>query len=300
MTRVVFRSWTPEWTAFEVARLQKIGLPWVDGHKTTPGPDDIYLTVNGQDFIDSPCLKATYYAETYHYLQAEYDNFHKDTKWGVRFVFKPDLLKHLDTYHVHMPGYWEMDGKSAFSNHPDQRDKTFGMVLTKKHQKYSACDLGLLRAEFVEALYDHPSFSYWGAGWAPGGQNYHGEFYHGFDKHLSSRLLLSRCKFALVIDTSNVNGWLSEKFWQALAAGCIPIYFGHESIHATVPKDVYIYGFDFPSIPDLIDFCEELDDSAVERRQRAGREFFLADRTHSWEHAYKSMNLILQTQKELT
>jgi hypothetical protein len=306
MKRVLWRSWTPEWSAFEVERLQSLGLNWHDGHKLYPLSDDIWLTVNGQncphpEWLPESCVKATFYCETYQYLQTEYDAFPNDTKWDVRFTYNPDLLKYLNTRLITLPGYWAMDGKPRMET---VRDKTFGMVLTKKFQKLSPCDLGPKRTEFVEAL-KGKSFVYWGQYWDMQSYgefypseaidpNYQGTSFKAFDKHFETRELFSRCKFGLSLDTSEVNGFVTEKFWQVLAAGCVPVYLGPESIRAEVPSEVYINARDFPSIPDVICDCEGMSDAEWKRRSDAGYEFFLADKEHSWESAFTKIDTHLQ------
>ncbi len=291
MARILWRSWSEECARFDFDRIMKMtGLKhqWVNGHEVTPNSDDVWLTGNGNDYRSGPFRKATIFAEPYIYARNAYDKFGTSHNiWDVRFTYNPEMLRFPGTKLLPVAGYWEDDGKSPT---PWARTTTFGMVLAKKPAPLHQTDIGWIRAKWVEALRGK-SFSYWGSGWDKKDPNYKGEVYLSDHKFLDSQRLLINSKFALVLDNSNINGYLTEKFWNALAAGCIPIYYGHNSIVDKVSADAFIYGLDWETVEDVIEFCESMSDEEWLRRKKAGYEFFSNDTAHSWESIFRQVDL---------
>lgn len=291
MARILWRSWSKDCAEFDFKRISKMtGLQheWVNGHEVAPTPDDIWLTGNGNDYHRGSFRKATIFAEPYIYARREYDRFGTSHNlWDVRYTYNPEMLRFPGTKLLPIAGYWEDDGKSST---PWRRTETFGMVLAKKPAPLDGTDIGGVRSEWVEALRGK-SFSYWGSGWDKADPNYRGEVYLSDHKFLDSQRLLINSKFALTFDNSFIDGYLTEKFWNGLAAGCVPIYYGHYSIADKVPADAFIYAPDFDSIEDVIKFCEDMPDEEWLRRKKAGYEFFSSDTTHSWESVFRQVDL---------
>jgi hypothetical protein len=46
--------------------------------------------------------------------------------------------------------------------------------------------------------------------------------------------------FVLIIENCNADGYVSEKIYDALSAGCIPLYYGNNNLDVNIPKDCYI------------------------------------------------------------
>lgn len=267
-------------------------MDWHDGHAYLPGPNDIWLTSNGTAF-DAPAprrLSATYYCETYQYMQQEYNQFPHDTKWDIRFTYNNELTKYPNVVSLPRPGYWRFYGKHV----PDvPRDKMFSMVLSHRAKQLTSCDLSPIRNQFVSLL-RNKSFIYWGRGWDTSDPNYQGESKTEFDWHQETVDMLARAKFGLALDTSSVNGFTTEKFWHALGAGTLPVYYGPASIKEFVPKDVFIFGFDFESPEAVIDYCENMSDAEWQERTAEGRLFWEADRRHAWESVFTTIDSTLR------
>lgn len=291
MARILWRSWSKGCADFDFQRISKMtGLQheWVNGHDVAPRPDDVWLTGNGNDWHRGPFRKATIFAEPYIYARSEYDRFGTSHNlWDVRYTYNPEMLRFPGTKLLPIAGYWEDDGKSPTHW---KRTLTFGMVLAKKPAPLHSTDIGTIRTKWVYDLRGR-SFSYWGSGWDKADPNYKGEVYLSDNKFLDSQRLLINSKFALAFDNSCINGYLTEKFWNALAAGCVPIYYGHESIFDKVPEDAFIYGPRFGEIQDAIDYCEAMPDEEWLRRKKIGFEFFQNDTTHSWEAVFRQVDL---------
>jgi hypothetical protein len=71
--------------------------------------------------------------------------------------------------------------------------------------------------------------------------------------------LMSDYTFCLIIENCNADGYISEKIYDALTVGCIPLYYGNKNTNLEIPDDCYI---DLKSItpselPKLIDHMDQ-------------------------------------------
>jgi hypothetical protein len=52
--------------------------------------------------------------------------------------------------------------------------------------------------------------------------------------------IMSKYTFALIIENCNADGYVSEKIYDALTVGCIPLYYGNNNKDLGIPDDCYI------------------------------------------------------------
>jgi hypothetical protein len=52
--------------------------------------------------------------------------------------------------------------------------------------------------------------------------------------------IMSKYTFALIIENCNGDGYVSEKIYDALCVGCIPLYYGNNNSQLNIPTDCYI------------------------------------------------------------
>ena len=82
--------------------------------------------------------------------------------------------------------------------------------------------------------------------------------YH--DRTRSKLRLLSRYKFTLAFENTSEDDWVTEKIWQPLISGCVPIFLGASNIDEIVPMTKsFINVRDFPDPKDLADYLNYLD-----------------------------------------
>ncbi|KAF9908958.1 hypothetical protein EC991_009258 [Linnemannia zychae] len=65
--------------------------------------------------------------------------------------------------------------------------------------------------------------------------------------------------FGLAAENSNCVGYITEKFYDVLASGAIPVYFGASDIADFVPEGSYINVHDFKNYDELIHFMKTVD-----------------------------------------
>lgn len=78
--------------------------------------------------------------------------------------------------------------------------------------------------------------------------------------------LLAHYKFAICYENAQqIPDYITEKIFDCLVAGCIPIYWGAPNISRRVPADCFIDARDFGGYPDIYGFISTMD--AVSYRQ---------------------------------
>jgi hypothetical protein len=84
-------------------------------------------------------------------------------------------------------------------------------------------------------------FDLYGSGWEQKKyQCYRGIISESGDRRLNKIRILQQYKFDICYENAQLNGWLSERIFESFAAGCIPIYWGAQSIEKYIPKQCFI------------------------------------------------------------
>jgi len=84
---------------------------------------------------------------------------------------------------------------------------------------------------------------------------------------------LARYDFAICFENVRLKGWLTEKLFECLRTGTIPIYWGATDIAELVPKECFIDMRQFAGYPELYAFLKSLDRQAIRGYRDAGRAF---------------------------
>lgn len=89
---------------------------------------------------------------------------------------------------------------------------------------------------------------------------------------------LGRYKFALCFENQIVRGWMTEKIFDCLFAGAVPVYWGAPDITDFVPAEAFIDMRRFADFSELRRFLHAIGPAEVERYREAGRAFVESDR----------------------
>ena len=97
--------------------------------------------------------------------------------------------------------------------------------------------------------------------------------------------LLSSYRYTLTMENFRYPGYVTEKIFDALAAGSIPVYLGAPDIESFVPRDAFIDIRDFARKEDLSVFLNDLDQAGAESILQHGRDFLQSSQgqQHSFE-----------------
>lgn len=89
---------------------------------------------------------------------------------------------------------------------------------------------------------------------------------------------LAQYDFALCFENCILRGWITEKLFDCLFAGAIPVYWGAPEIRDIVPTDCFIDMRDFSGYAELRDFLKSRNAEDLRRYRYAAREFLASAR----------------------
>lgn len=72
---------------------------------------------------------------------------------------------------------------------------------------------------------------------------------------------------------TGVKGYLTEKLFETLQAGCVPIYWGASNVEALLPPGIYVDKRKYPAMEDLYDYLAGVEEPEFERYLAAIRQF---------------------------
>lgn len=70
---------------------------------------------------------------------------------------------------------------------------------------------------------------------------------------------LASYRFNLCLENTHVRGFVTEKLWEAIRAGCVPIYYGSSWLDEIFPSRAYVDLRDFEGIDGLLEYLEAMD-----------------------------------------
>lgn len=85
--------------------------------------------------------------------------------------------------------------------------------------------------------------------------------------------VLSQYAFSLCYENMSMTGYMTEKLFDCLYCGTVPIYLGPQDIEQYVPMNVYIDARRFASMPALWQFLRGLSEADLMAYREAGRDF---------------------------
>lgn len=141
-------------------------------------------------------------------------------------------------------------------------------------------ELYLERLEAVAYFGDRDGFDLYGRGWdrpTPGADaETSGAIqaaYRGELPPLDKAATLGRYRFSLCFENTAFPGYITEKVFDCLVAGNIPIYLGAPDIERYVPRDCFVDFRSFGSYPALETFMRSMTAEEAAVYQEAGSEF---------------------------
>jgi len=98
--------------------------------------------------------------------------------------------------------------------------------------------------------------------------------------------VLSRYNFSLCFENMSMDGYVTEKIFDCLYAGTIPIYMGAKDIENYLPQRTYIDFLKFCTVKALEEFLAGLSIGEITDMRQAGKEFM---KTENYKNYYKSL-----------
>lgn len=103
--------------------------------------------------------------------------------------------------------------------------------------------------------------------------------------------VLSQYDFALCFENMAMKGYITEKLFDCLYAGTIPLYLGAKDIVDLIPEDVYIDCRRFSSWEEMHDSIMEMSGEKICSMREAGRAFLMSDQGARYYDSFLEMFL---------
>jgi glycosyltransferase involved in cell wall biosynthesis len=116
----------------------------------------------------------------------------------------------------------------------------------------------------------HPDdFDLYGIGWNP-------LEYPSYKGRIKSKLeVLKNYKFSICYENiRDIKGYITEKVFDSLKAGCVPIYWGAKNVSDHIPKGCFIDKRDFPDYESLYAYLKEMNDEDYQKYLKNIEAFF--------------------------
>ncbi|OGB96969.1 hypothetical protein A3F06_01285 [candidate division TM6 bacterium RIFCSPHIGHO2_12_FULL_36_22] len=127
----------------------------------------------------------------------------------------------------------------------------------------------------------HPNdFTFYGQGWDKNIWRCYG----GGVKCKSD--ILINFKFSICYDNTSDAGYLTEKIFDCLEAGCVPIYLGCPNVTDYVPTECFIDMRKFSSYDELYDFVKNMSEEEHQKYLDAIQAFFASEKAHKFSSEY--------------
>jgi hypothetical protein len=101
--------------------------------------------------------------------------------------------------------------------------------------------------------------------------------------------VLSQYSFCLCFENMKMDGYVTEKIFDCLYAGTIPLYLGAGDISSYVPAEAFIDCCQFASWEDLRDFASALSQSKIDSMRAAGKAFMESDEILPFFNSFENM-----------
>jgi hypothetical protein len=174
------------------------------------------------------------------------------------------------------------------------------VVINSNHKpKSRSGELYSKRIEAMVALADLNAVDLYGRGWerwwsrssqwAPYWMNrrklmsiYKGECQSKYE-------ILSNFRFCLCFENMEMNGYVTEKIFDCLYAGTIPVYLGAQNIDFIIPPDSYINARNFLSWSDMWSKLKSMSEIEIQIKRNAGKKFMDGNKLLLFFDALKSI-----------
>lgn len=97
--------------------------------------------------------------------------------------------------------------------------------------------------------------------------------------------ILSRYRFSLCFENGPMLGYITEKIFDCLYAGVIPVYLGAPDIENYIPEDAYVDMRKFGSYKEMYAFIHTMSDDEWQRKRDVGREFLRSEGKRLYAHS---------------
>lgn len=182
------------------------------------------------------------------------------------FTWKRDLSEQGGLYR---PIFWPQPSGMPEPANPAFADRKLLVNFSGNKQSSHPLELYSARVEVIRHMEAHhpQSFDHYGFGWGADYPSWRGTADSKFDLYPSYR-------FGLCFENMHsVRGYVTEKIFDCLQAGTVPVYWGAPDITVDVPAETFIDRRDFTSTADMVDCLLSIDEAQWTAIRDAGRRY---------------------------
>lgn len=225
-------------------------------------------------------------------------------KYGTVFTFLDNLVDNTKFFKMFYP-----QGQALMANLPGWNDRNFLTLMNANKYSYVPNELYSLRREAIRYFERAKDFDLYGFDWKRNGALTIGAAAQAFTSgrwiryaadvaagwHTSPRYLgtvddkratIAKYKFALAFENeAGTQGYITEKIFDCLFAGTVPIYRGAENITAYIPANCFIDQRDYPSFQALDQRLWAMSVDDWQSYHDAGQAFLRSPQFQPWQPA---------------
>lgn len=86
------------------------------------------------------------------------------------------------------------------------------------------------------------------------------------DRRDSKQKILESYKFNLCVENTCVPYYVTEKIWEPIKYGCLPIYYSNDTIYEVFPKNSFIDAKEFKNADELYEYIEKMTEKEYKER----------------------------------
>jgi len=192
-------------------------------------------------------------------------------QFGKVFTWDDDLVDNVKFFKFHYPVHKEMIKDLT----PFEKKSLCTTIISMKASKHKN-ELYSERKKAIEYFEKNHSddFRFYGVGW----EKANFKTYNGTVKDKIETL--KNYRFCICYENMcNIKGYITEKIFDAFAAGCIPIYWGASNVEDYIPTNCFIDKRKFKNYDELYSFIKNMNKSDYESHLSHIRDFLDSDRS---------------------
>lgn len=214
----------------------------------------------------------------------------------------PEVSKHFESVYVHnsvghcysLTGvdqsklrklYWPQPYPAEQEPYWSRRDRLNKLVVIagNHNPRFRRPELYSARIKAVAELVDQNAIDLYGMGWDRWWSRHSAWLPYWRHRSALMRAYRGRCeskletlsgyRFCLCLENMPMAGYLTEKLFDCLYAGTVPLYLGAPDIENLVPPEVFVDIRSFSDFTSLYEAVRDMSDSEWQQKREAGREF---------------------------
>lgn len=123
--------------------------------------------------------------------------------------------------------------------------------------------------------------------------------YPSYKGTIASKIeVMEKYKFSICYENArDIPGYITEKIFDSLFAGCVPIYWGANNVTDYIPKECFIDKRDFESYEELYVFMNNMSDDDYSTYLKAIEEFLKSEKAYSFSSEFFVKKIIQYVEK---